>query len=221
ARETRATTGAPRTVHGQRPRRVAGTDGVSPLRGGRTSGGPRGPGPVPHGLRRDLQQPPGEGFPDRRDHRPGVRLRRRGRAGAGPDGTPRRRPRRPHVGCAGGAQPRVRPEVPRPAGGGTLGVRRGRDRRGGHGPLRGGDGRDTLPPPRGVARRRRLARGLDAGFSQGPLRGRGAARNPQGRQRLDHPHRLGPQWYRPGATPTRLHGAPNGPERPGHHKGRI
>ncbi|CAA9436297.1 MAG: hypothetical protein AVDCRST_MAG22-3699, partial [uncultured Rubrobacteraceae bacterium] len=221
AGETRATTGAPRTVHGQRDGGLAGPDGVPPLRGGAPAGGPGGKGARRDGLRRHLQQPARAGLRDRRDHRAGVRLLWRSRAGARPDRTPRRRPRGALVGRAGGAQPRVRPQVPHPARGGALGVRRRRDRRAGHGPLRGRAGQDTLPPPRRRPHRRRLSRGLDARLPQGPLRARRASRNPQGRERLHHTHCLGPQRHGPRPSLPRLHRAPHGPERPRHDQGRV
>ncbi|CAA9445507.1 MAG: hypothetical protein AVDCRST_MAG02-398, partial [uncultured Rubrobacteraceae bacterium] len=212
---------APRSVHGKRERRLAGPDGVPPLRRRTLAGRPRRTGPGQRTLRRPVLQPARAGLRDRPDNRPGGRLSRRGRPAGGPERTARRRPRRPHLGRAGGAESAVCRDVSRPAGGRALGLRRRGDRRGSHGAVRGGDLRAKGQPSGRGANRRGLPRGRDAGVPAGQVRPGGSARKASGGERLDHAHRLGAKRPGPGAFGPRLYRSPAGRRGPGHDQGGV
>ncbi|CAA9433445.1 hypothetical protein AVDCRST_MAG82-2284, partial [uncultured Rubrobacteraceae bacterium] len=191
AKTTRTTPGASRAIHGEREGHLAGPDGVSPLGGGPKTGRPRGRGP----LRRDFRWPVFEpALPRFRDgeHNPGSHdVCGRGRLRRRPEREARRTPRRPYLGRAGAAKPRVGKEVPLHPRGGTLGARRRRDRRGGHLEVRGGHLDHQRPPPRRISARRRLAWRGNAGVPQRPLRPGGTTRHAARGQRVHYTPAMG------------------------------
>ena len=87
--------------------------------------------------------------------------------------------------------PELARKVSRHPRGGTLGARRGGDRRGSYREVRGGHRVYQHPPPRGLADRSRLARRRDACLPEGTLRTRGVTGRAEGGQRFDHAHGMG------------------------------